>query len=68
MAYQDTTQRRDKKYTIRMKPEHGQLMEMLAQITGTQTATVIHNMAIQAAKQEIARFANNTGGGKAVNT
>ena len=56
MAYDDKEQRRVFRHTVRFKTEDNQLIELLAKRLGLQKATLIQNMALLAAENELQKI------------
>ncbi|MBF5006967.1 hypothetical protein [Diaphorobacter caeni] len=56
MAYDDKSQRRDFRHTVRFKQKDDVLLGVLADRLGLQKATLIQNMALLAAEKELQKL------------
>lgn len=56
MAYDNKEQRRVYRHTVRFKRDDDELLSVLANRLGVQKATLIQNMALRAAENEIGRL------------
>lgn len=56
MAYDDKEQRREFRHTVRFKKADDQLITVLAARLGVQKATLIQNMALLAAENELQKI------------
>lgn len=63
MAYDNPQLKRTHRHTVRFRPEDDQLLSVLANRLGVQKATLIQNMALMAAENELAKLSQFAGGG-----
>lgn len=63
MAYEDPKLKRTHRHTVRFRLEDDQLLSVLANRLGVQKATLIQNMALMAAENELAKLSQFAGCG-----